>query len=132
MLLIRGRSLDIYTLQIGAASKDEVADFFRSAGSRNDAAIGGMIELTRRVAQEGTRSLPPELFKCWRPGKKGPIICELRKGRWRIACFPFSRERRLLLVSVFHKGRWKEGREYDRAVKRHNGFVASPEWREEG
>jgi len=56
--------------------------------------------------------------------KKGPDNLRAEKGT--------LADRRLPLVSVFHKGRWKEGREYDRAVKRHNGFVASPEWREEG
>ena len=132
MLLVRGRSLDVFTLQTGAANKDEVADFFRSAVSCSDSTIGGMMELARRVAQEGTWALPSELFKCWRTGKKGPMICELRRGRWRIACFRFDGERRLLLVSVFPKGRWKERHEYDRATRRYNSFAASPEWREEG
>ena len=131
MLLIGGQSLAVYTLQTGTSNHDEVGKFLEGVGRSNDSAIRGMIQLIERISREGTTSVPQELFKSWRPKKKGPRFSQLTKGDWRIGCFLFSMEKRLLLATVFSKGRQIESREYERAVKRYMRFCKNPIWKEE-
>ena len=130
ILFLRKPQLSIYTLSLGQGGRDEVRECLLDAKNPSaDAAIKGMVALIDRAAKYGTHKLPSELFKCWRPRKrKGPLFCEFMKGRLRIGCFQFGKEKKLLLVSAFRKSKWKETAHYDRAVERYQEFCSDPHW----
>ena len=99
----------MYLLENG--DKCEVQEFFE-APANNAPASGFRHMLDVITGEKGFIGLPAGWFDSWDEG--GELFTELIKGPWRISCF--REGRKLLLATVFRKRRWKEKKEYKRAI----------------
>ncbi len=129
ILFARGKQFRLYSLE----NKDgnEVKSFFNRKNEKNCRGyIFGFIDLIRRIADEGTGDLTKQQRKCWRVRRRrGRLICELRKGPWRISYFRMEGNR-IILTTVFGKTRSQEDPEYIRAVDLIEQFLTNPCWEE--
>jgi len=109
--------------------KDEIREFFEGALKTGErATVAEMYARVLHLADSGTRGQPDLVFKRFKVD--GEPFCEIKKKAWRIGCFEFHLESRLLLVTAFRKYGQTEKAEYERAVRQYRRFRANPEWRE--
>ena len=102
-------------------------DFLTAGKRRHGGNVSSLVDLVRRLADKGPDGLTSEQLKCW--PWKGELLCELRKGDWRISLFWYDSRRRVVLVTAFRKYRWQEKSQYDRAVSLKLGFDKHSLWR---
>jgi hypothetical protein len=127
ILFYRGSCLSVYYLNQDPGGS-EVKDFLDSTDDPKDGAyIRGFIQTITRIGEGDWPRLTAQQRKCWTVDKEQ--FCELLKGPWRIGCFLFGPERRLLLATVFFKSQRKEKAEYKRAVGLYKAFCRDPIWR---
>ena len=131
ILFLKGRSLSIYTLAIGAGDKSEVRDFLEQEEPSIKGTLHGFRVAIEYLAVVGVAQMPSKIVKQFRPKKRSVMLHQIHKGDYRIACYHFGQLRRLLLATVFPKDQRLQIQEYDRALSRIRDFLANPDWVEE-
>ena len=125
ILLLRGDTLDIYTLETEPES-NEIKNILTNPENQYLGIINNFIIIIRHIASQGL-NLSKAYFDCWR--ESGIYFCELKKDKHRISFFQY--QNRLLLMTYFIKHQAIEPREYRRAIRLKRSFDENPIWEED-
>ncbi len=123
-LITRGNELNIFALELDNGSC-EVINFLNMNESEHREIISGFTKIIDHIAENGTNRVG-KFYKCW--NYIDTLICELKKGRYRINCFRYDNN--ILLISFFLKTQDVETREYMKAIKLKKEFEENPIWEE--
>lgn len=127
ILLSKG-TVDVYILQEKDDTEPEVKTFFETnkKNKQKSGYIKGFIKFIELISSEGYKKLTKEQFDCW--PEEDELFCELKKGPYRIGCFKYEVEKKLLLVNVFRKKAMKAKKAYKKAVGLKKRFNKNQVW----
>jgi len=127
-ILVSKGTIDVYILQEKDDAEPEVNTFFdeNRTNKQNSGYVKGFIRYIQIINTEGYKKLTKEQFACW--PEEDELFCELKRGPFRIGCFKYEVEKKLLLVTAFRKKAKKAKKEYIRSVGLKKRFDTKQVW----
>lgn len=127
-ILISKGVIDVYALKESEDADPEVKVFFDKfiSDKNNSGYVKGFIKYIKTLNSSGYSNFTHKQLDCWDEG--GERFFELIKGPYRIGCFKYEDENKLLLVNWFRKKGKKAKKEYKRAVRLKIKFDSKPKW----